>query len=291
MSAPDVEPRESRAAFLSLMASGVMWGLIWWPLKYFAGVGLVGSSVSLTAYALVAAVSLPFIWRQRTQWWPERGLLLAICISFGIANFAFTSAMMMGSVVRAMLLFYLLPAWGAIGGWVFLRERLAARRLLAVALSLCGVGIILGGTNLWQTPLSIADGMALVAGIAYTAAGIANRKAQAIPIVSRTLVSFPGCALLAVVAMPLFRPTFPVLPAVTWALLVAFAFIWLLGASLMTTYGVTRVQASRAAILQVVELLVAVVSAVLLNGETLRAQECIGGAMIILATIIEAGNT
>ena len=238
----------------------------------------------------MAAVSLPFIWRQRRQWWPERGLLLVICIAFGIANFAFTSALMMGSVVRAMLLFYLLPAWGAIGGAIFLHERLAARRLVAVVLSLCGVGIILGGTNLWQTPVSMADGMALAAGIAYTAAGIANRKAQAIPIVSRTLVSFPGCALLALIAMPLFRPSFPLLPAATWGLLVAFAFVWLLGASLMTTYGVTRVQASRAAVLQVVELLVAVVSAVLLNGESLRAQECIGGAMIILATVIEARN-
>lgn len=290
VSDPAGPPRESRAVFLSLMASGVIWGLIWWPLKYFAGYGLGGSTIGLTAYALVAAVSLPLIWRQRLLWWPERRLLLAIGLSFGIANFAFTSAMMMGSVVRAMLLFYLLPAWGAIGGWLFLRERLVRRRLLAVALSLSGVAVILGGANMWKTPLSLADGMALVAGLAYTGAAIANRKAQAIPIVSRTLIAFPGCTLLALVAIPISRPVFPSLHAATWGWLLAFGFVWLLGGSLLTTYGVTRVQASRAAILQVVELLVAVVSAVLLNGETLRLQDCVGGAMIIVATVIEAAN-
>lgn len=290
--------RESTAAFCALMASGLFWGLIWWPLKHFASQGLTGLTISLTAYAMVALVSLPLIWRERDRWRSERGLLFAIGFLFGIANFAFTSAMMMGPVVRAMLLFYLLPAWGAIGGRLFLGERLGPRRLLAVGLSLAGVAVILGGFAVFETAFSAADGVALLAGFCYTGAAIANRRAQAIPLASRTLVSFVGCAVLAwavlpllAIAMPGTAPVLPTLGAVTgatWAWLMLFAIAWLLGGTVLTTYGVTHVQASRAAVLQVVELLVAIVSAVLLGGEALGVKECIGGAMIIAATVLEA---
>lgn len=275
-------------AFFSLIAGSAAWGLIWWPLRFFAGQGLTAFGISLTAYALVTVVSLPVIWRERRRWWPERHWLLAIGLCFGFANFAFTAAMMMGPVVRAMLLFYLLPAWGAIGGRLVLKERVGARRLLAVALSLGGVAVMLAGSDAWGAPLSLADILALTAGIGYSGAAIANRKAQAIPIASRTLISFVGCTVPALLALPFMANAMPAIAASTWAWLAVFGFGWLLGATLLTTYGVTHMQASRAAVLQVVELLVAVISAVFLGGEVLGRQDCIGGALIVAATLIEA---
>jgi drug/metabolite transporter (DMT)-like permease len=281
---------ESSLAFLSLMGSGLVWGLSWWPLKFFAAAGLSGHAIGLSAYTLVAVVALPLILRERARWQAEYRLLLSIGLFFGCANMAFTTALTMGSVVRAMLLFYLLPAWGAIGGALFLGERLGPRRLLAVALSLAGVFVIMGGVAALRQPLSIADGMALAAGFCYTAASIANRKARAIPMTSRTLASFVGCTVVGVGALLFSMPVFPVLPLATWLLLALFAFVWLLGGTLLTTYGVTHVQASRAAVLQVVELLVAVASAIWLGDEQIGMKECVGGALIVAATMIEAGN-
>lgn len=280
----------SKAAFVSLLLGSVVWGLIWWPLKHFAGMGLDGHAIGLTAYSLVALVALPLIWRERRSWKSEAGLLALIGLFFGCANMAFTMALSTGSVVRAMLLFYLLPAWGAIGGALFLGEHVGLRRLTAVALSLGGVLVIMGGPDILLQPLSVADGMALAASLGYTAAGIANRKARQIPLVSRTLVSFVGCMLVSVLALSVSVPETPTIPALDWAWLVLFAFIWLLGGTLLTTYGVTHLQASRASILQVVELLVAVLSAVWLGGEHIGIKEGIGGAMIIAATLIEANN-
>jgi drug/metabolite transporter (DMT)-like permease len=279
-----------RLAFLSLMASGVVWGLCWWPLKFFAAAGLSGHAIGLTAYSLVAVMSLPLIWRERLQWRPETLQLALIGLFFGCANMAFTAALTMGPVVRAMLLFYLLPVWGAVGGALFLRERIGPRRLAAVALSLAGVFVIMGADALRQ-PLSAADLMALAAGLCYAAAGIVNRKARAIPLASRTLVSFTGCMAVALAALGLSTPALPSLPPATWVLLAMFAFVWLLGGTLLTTYGVTHVPASRAAVLQVVELLVAVFSAVWIGGEQLSAKEWAGGAMIVLATLIEARSS
>lgn len=279
--------REPAAAFVSLMASGVIWGLLWWPLRFFAAAGLSSDMISVTAYALVAAAAIPVIWHEHGQWRREWRSLLLIGLCFGYANYAFTAAMISGSVVRAMLLFYLLPAWGALGGRLFLGERLRPRRLLAVALSLTGVAVILG-SGVWRATFSRADALALGAGLAYAAAGLANRKARNIPLASRVLVPFVGCTTLAL-AGTLFMPlVLPELPAATWCLLGVFAFVWLLGGTLMTTYGVTHVQAGRAAVLQVVELLVAVVSAVLLGGELLSARDCVGAALIVAATLVEA---
>ncbi len=279
---------EPRLALLSLLTGSVIWGFTWLPLKFFAAAGLNGHAVSLTAYVLVALVSLPFIWRERRQWRRETHWLILIGLCFGVANVGLTIALMSGSVVRVMLLFFLLPVWGALGGAAFLGESLDRRRIFAVVLSLLGVFVIVGGVRVLDEPPSGADFAALIAGICYTAAGIANRKARLIPMASRTLSSFAGCAVLAVAGLLLSSPDIPELPVMTWLLLAGFAFFWLLGAGLLTTYGVTHVQASRAAVFQIVELLVAVVSAVLMGGETLTTGDYFGGALIVAATIIEA---
>lgn len=282
-------PAPARLALASLLASGLVWGLSWWPLKHFAAAGLTGNLIGITAYALVGLVALPVLWRERAAWRGEGRQLILIGLFFGAANIAFTNALMMGEVVRAMLLFYLLPAWGALGGALFLRERLAPRRIAAVLLSLAGVFVILGGGASFQA-FSAADAAALAAGLCYTAAGIANRRATRIPVASRTMVSFIGCALVAWIGQLLLPAPLPAPGAATWLLLVLFAFVWLLGGTLLTTYGVTHMQASRASVLQVVELLVAVASAMLIGGELLTSKEWIGGAMVVAATLLEAGS-
>jgi drug/metabolite transporter (DMT)-like permease len=285
---PVLPAKESKAALFSLIGSGIVWGGIWVPLKYFAAFGLTGHVIGLTAYAMVALATLPLVWRERHLWRPELGLLILIGLFFGFANMVFTTALMTGSVVRAMLLFYLLPAWGAIGGAIFLRERIGPRRLLAILLSLGGVFIIMGGVDVLREPLSVADLCALSAGLFYTAAAIVNRKARVIPLTSRTLVSFIGCALVAVCWLALSVPVIPDLSMQTWGLLALFAFVWLLGGTMLTTFGVTHIQASRAAVLMVVELLVAVLSAVWLGGEQLSLTDCLGAVLIVMATLIEA---
>ncbi len=288
---PSLRPAESPLALLSLFASGLVWGFAWWPLKYFAAAGVDGHSIALTAYAMVALVALPLVWRERLAWRREWHYLLLIGLCFGIANFAFTWALMAGSVVRAMLLFFLLPAWGAIGGKLFLKETLGWRRLLTVALCLSGVFTIVGGFDVFTVPLSFADAGAFIAGIFYTLAGIANRAAREIPIVSRTLMSFVGCASIALVGLAVHPVTIPTLSGFVWVMLFLFAFLWLMGGTALTTYGVTHVDASRAAVLQVTELVVAVISAVLIGGEHFSAGELLGGAMILSASLIEAIST
>lgn len=277
-------------AILSLVGSGVVWGFTWLPLKYFAGLGLDGHAIAVTAYVLVALVSVPVIWRERAQWRREFRWLLLIGLFFGLANFALNQALMTGSVVRVMLLFFLLPAWGVIGGRVILKESMGWRRLLAVALCLAGVFILVGGVEIFREPLSMADGAALLAGVVYTLGGISNRAAREIPMASRTLVSFVGCAAIGLAGLLVHVPSLPPLAIADWALLLLFASVWIMGATLLTTYGVTHVPASRAGVVQVVELVVAIVSAVLIGGEVLSVAEYVGSGLILAATLVEASG-
>ena len=136
-----------------------------------------------------------------------------------------------------------------------------------------------GGTRGAKAPVSAAVG-----GLAYAT----WKGPTIIALVALFSLAFAGCAVLALVGLLISSPIIPDLPALTWLLLAGFAFFWLLGAGLLTTYGVTHVQASRAAVFQIVELLVAVVSAVLIGGETLSYGDYVGGALILLATMIEA---
>ncbi len=283
--------RRGSHAVTALVLGSTIWGLTWIPLKYFATLGLEGHGISLTAYAAVALISLPMLWHERHRSRPEWALLLAIGLFFGAANVALTIALMLGSVTRVMMLFFLLPAWGVLGGALVLGERITIRRGLAALLSLGGVFAILGGPAAFTQPWSVADAMAIAAGLAYAAGGIANRKARQLPIVSRTLSTFVGCALVALLGLAWHNPPIPPLPTAEWLWLAAFAFVWIMGTTVLTTHGVTHVDASRAAVLQVTELLVAVASAVLIGGERLGWVEAIGGAMIFLAALTEAVGT
>lgn len=275
---------------LSLLASGVVWGFTWLPLKYFASLGLDGHAIAVIAYGLVSLIASPLIWRERAQWRNELRWLLLIGLFFGLANFALNQALMTGSVVRVMLLFFLLPAWGVIGGRLFLKETLGWRRMLAVGLCLAGVFTLVGGLDALREPLSIADGAALLAGVVYTLGGISNRVAREIPIASRTLMAFVGCAAIGVTGLLVHVPSVPTLAISDWVLLMLFASVWVMGATLLTTYGVTHVPASRAGVVLVIELVVAIVSAVLIGGETLSLAEYVGSGLIIAATLVEASG-
>jgi drug/metabolite transporter (DMT)-like permease len=273
---------------ISILLGGVFWGFCWWPLKFFADAGLSGNLIGMTAYAFVGLVAIPIVWQQRQQWRGEAWLLLLIGIFFGIANITFTTALMQGEVVRVMLLFYLLPAWGALGGVLLLGEKLNARRCIAIALSLAGVFVIMGGSAVFNQPFSAVDLMALAAGFCLSATGVVNKMAQRIPMASRSFMPFIFCPPLALIGNYFVPTAMPSMDAMMWLLLALFAFIWLFGATVLTTYGVANMEASRASILQVIELFVAIVTAVCLGDEVLELKEYIGGALIISATVLES---
>jgi drug/metabolite transporter (DMT)-like permease len=279
-----------------LLFSASMWGLSSLPLKAFAAHGLSGPLLAGVAFGLAGLVSLPLLLREYRQWRHSLGWLVLLAVVGGWGNTAYVTALVMGDVVRVMLLFYLLPAWSVLGGWLFLGEQVSRRRGGAVTLALAGAFLVVGGVAAFSTPFSMADAMAVSAGMGFAGNNIIARHAQGIPTASKTVVLFLGCA---ITALPLAlwvdgSMSATVLTSLTPAVLawlVAYAVGWLGLITATWQWSVTRMEAGRAGVISIAELVVALLAATLVVGERMTLLECVGGVMIAVAAILEATDS
>lgn len=278
-----------RAAPLVVLATAsCVWGLAWVPLKALGAQGLGGLALILVASAVAGAMLLPRLAAERGSWRGEGGSLAAIALLGGYANLTFALATMYGDIVRVMVLFYLLPAWGALGGRIFLGERLDAPRLLAVAMALGGAWLTLGGIDALRGSIHWTDWLAISCGIAFAGNNLMFRAKQALPVGSKTAAMVLGGAVLAGALLASGLQPWPETTPVAWAGAVGYGIVWLVFANLATQYGVTHMEAGRASIIILLELVVAVASAVALGGEEMSVTEFAGGALILVAAVIEA---
>ncbi|MEO1751265.1 DMT family transporter [Thiofaba sp. EF100] len=275
------------APLIALLLAAILWGLSWIPLKHFAAYDVHGVSLNLVAYGGLALLFLPLLWRQRAAWRGQGLTLLGIALLGGYANFAFTTGMALGEVVRVMVLFYLVPVWGVLGGRLFLGEVIDRPRLLGVVLALTGALLILGGPAVLQGEVSWLDLLAISCGLAFAGNNIVFRARPQLPMGSKLAAMFLGCAAMAAAGLEAGVQDWPAAPAAIWGGVLLFGFGWVLLATLGTQWGVTHMEAGRAAILIILELVVAVVSAMLLGGERMSPLELAGGALILGAALLE----
>lgn len=271
-----------------LLLSSVMWGLTWWPLKAFNEAGIDGVPLILFSYGVVGIALCWLIVREWRQWYGKLYFLVLFFILGGYANLAFASSMIYGDVVRAMMLFYLGPVWGVLGGRLFLGERIDLQRRLGVGFAMLGAWLILGGAAILETAPSAIDILALTAGMAFALNNITFRATHTHPTGSKVAAMFLGCGVFAAVLMPVQGHAMPSLEPLVWLGLLGFGLLWLLGATVATQWSVTHMEAGRASILLITELLVAVISATLIGGESLSSSEMIGGGLIFASTLLEA---
>ena len=110
-----------------LILATVLWGTSWLPLQAFAAQGIDGFPMVLASYGLIAVFVLPLLYWQRAGWWQQRWGVLGIVLFGGWANAALLSSLSLAEdLVRVMLLFYLAPVWGVLGGWLLLLAAAAA---------------------------------------------------------------------------------------------------------------------------------------------------------------------
>ena len=273
-----------------------MWGLSSLPLKAFAAYGLSGPLLALVAFGFAGLLGLPLLLREYTQWRRSLAMLVLLALVGGWGNTAYVTALVQGDVVRVMLLFYLLPAWSVLGGRVFLGERISLRRGSAVALALTGAFLVVGGFAAFDAPLTLADLMAVTAGLAFAGNNIIARHAQGIPTASKTVVVFLGCAVLALplTLMVSGRDAAGLLLDLTPAVLgwlVAYSIGWLALVTATWQWSVSRMEAGRAGVISIAELVVALLAATLVGGETMTVLECVGAVVIALAAILEATDS
>jgi drug/metabolite transporter (DMT)-like permease len=284
-------PRRSPRLYpvLALLGASVLWGLTWIPLKYFASFGLQGVSVTLVAHGSVGVVALAWLLRRLARWRSHWRGLVALAACGGVANLAFASAIVSGSVVRVMVLFYLLPAWGVLGGWLLLAERVDTARKLSVAGALVGAAMILGGPRVLREPPSGSDVLSVLSGMALALNNVLFRKLVQLTVMEKIAAMFAGCLLLAgALTLAGVQPLPRGLAPAVWLQLAAFGLVGLSVATAGTQWGVAHMEAGRSSVLIIMELVAAVASAALLDGTRLTALEWLGGCLVIAASLLEA---
>lgn len=275
-------------AISALLVGSVFWGLFWWPLKSLGLFGIHGSIVQVYVFGLSVLLMLPFVRCSLEQLRGQTVLILLIGALGGWATTALVASLSAGSVVRVMLLFYLAPVWTILAARIFLGEAFTRLRIIALAIALAGLAATLGGPEIFTTPLSALDLLALSSGLAFALSNVAIRVGHGLPDTVRAVAINGGCALISLGFLLWDKQPLQMLNATQIGILSALSLLWVVPGTLAIFYGIARLDAGKAAILLLAELVVGVFSAVLIGGEHLSAQEIVGGILILSAAVIEA---
>ena len=281
--------------FAALLFNAFVWGLAWWPFQRMHQAGLHPLWATACMYAVVLLALLA--WRpgilQQVRAHPQLWLL---ALASGLNNVAFNWAVTIGDVVRVILLFYLMPAWAVLLAWHILGERPTPAALLRLALAFTGVVLVLlpagaPASRLLQN-LSLADALALLGGFMFALTNVTLRRLHTVPGPARMFSMFGGCMLMALVVASIGLQVGVVepFPAVnsTWVVTgLLLAGVLMLG-NWALQFGAARLAAGTTALVMLSEVMFASVSSALLGAATLNTRTVLGGALILLASLLAA---
>ena len=268
----------------SLLLTATLWGLVWYPLRLLEAQGLDGLWLSLSSYGAAFLVGLPWLWRARGDWAREGAVLALMTLAVGWCNVSFVIAILDGTVVRVLLLFYLSPLWALILGWLILDERPGAGGFVVFVLAISGAIVMLWNPQLglpW--PRDSADWMAASSGLTFAFANVMVRKLNDAGMQTKASASWLGVVLVAGVWILIVREPMPAVEPSVW---LGSAMLGWLGFVIMTVtviYGVTHMPVHRSAVILLFELVVGAVSSILLTDEQVQPQEWVGGVLILAA--------
>ena len=226
----------------------------------------------------IAAVRLP----------RRRALELAVFAGGGQAAIAFTtlSALKYIPVATLVFLFYTYPTWVAVISSVRGVERLTAPRVIALAISLAGIGLMVGLPG---------SGALHPAGVALALAG-ALLYALYIPMINRYGSGLPpavtsafasGGAAVVLLAAALFQgaPRVAFTP-LGWAAILALAVVCTVLAFIIFLRGLAVIGSVRTAIVSTVEPFWTALLGSLVLGQSIGPRVFVGGCLIAVAVVL-----
>ncbi len=277
---------------LAILAGASIWGLFWIPLRFIDESGVTGLWAVALTMALGLIPALPVAWWLGEIRREHLRAITTIGLGSGIALTLYSAALLETDVVRAIFLFYILPIWTTVFGFLFLNEPLTPGRIAAVLTGLAGLWLLLGGGSGWPLPENRGDWFSLAAGMLWGATIAVIRKNQAAGAFANnaaTLFFGTVFALALAILLPAQRAAMPDVDALQAVALVAITFsifgLWPAGIGMI--WGTRFVPATTSALLTMSEIVVGTISAVLLIGTTLDTPAMFGAVIIVAAVLID----
>ena len=275
-------------AKLAILYAGAVWGLFWIPLRRLEGEGIDPLWVTSIYFMVPAAIIFPalmFRWRSIAS--GGLGLQLTVLVS-GAALSLYSASIVFTDVIRAIMLFYLMPIWSTLLARVFLGEAITPIRILAMILAALGMLTLFGlGVGL-PIPRNVGDWMGLGAGVFWAIAMVRIRlNGQHNAIDLTTGFFFWGLALTLAISLlfahdhvPSWDQVKPALP-----LLVVFVAILVIPGTFASLWGPKFISPGISGLLFMTEIVVGAISAALLAGEPFGQRELVGVALIASASL------
>ena len=279
---------------LAIMIGASVWGLVWYPMRMLASMGLTGTAASATTSG--AACLFVLLLKHRsisTVSW--HWLLVALGVAAGVTSVGFVWGAIHGQVMRVLLLFYLTPAWTAVFAHFILKDRLTRADAALSMLSLAGAVTMLWSPELGvPLPANLAEWAGLMGGMGFAMSNVLVVKVtRTLPRMKpemRTAVIFGGAAVVATLAAlfePMHAPPAASQMGSVAAIVIGLGVVLAVNNVIVQT-GLARVPANRASIIMLFELVVTALSSWLFAHEAPGPREWAGGACIVAACVLSA---
>lgn len=283
-------------SYVSIMLSGCLWGCTGIVFKFLQPFGF--TSVQAATYRQLIAtilVGLVLLVKNRhsfrVTFQQLIPLFLAGGIGSGIYNLTYFMAVSETSVSFASALSYTAPAFVTVFSLFLFREKMTIQKALALLLSVIGCVLVTGVLQSVGTHYSTKGILlGLIAGFSYSLYSIFLKMAILKGCPTETTAFY--CLFFAFVVVAPFSHLIETIPLLAKPLSVPLIFV--LGAlcaaipSLSYSWGMTRVESSKAAMIATVDLVVATVLGVALFNDPLTYTQLIGVVLIFNSVLLLA---
>ena len=279
---------EQRHALLIIFLASSFWGVLWVPMRHIEAMGLSGLWVVVLFHFLPALAMLPLIVRtapsSRRDW--GRAAVAGALMGAGFALYAL--GLVVASVTKTVILFYMTPIWSTVIAYFVLRERAGWGRWLAIAAALVGCALVTG-VNRDELRFDPADLLGLLSGLFWALGSVMIRRYDGLNFVHVSFLQYLSGGIMALLAALYLGDSLPQLSAFLQAIPPAFlASVVVFLPSVLLIFRIMQyVSPGLVGILMLSEALVAAVSAAFWLGETLSSTQWIGvGAILTTGVFI-----
>ncbi|MEP3945049.1 DMT family transporter [Ascidiaceihabitans sp.] len=279
-----------RRATLACLYAGAVWGLFWIPLRALEKAGLQGLWVTAVYFLVPTLCLLPVLIKRRKQIMLGGLSFQITALMSGAALTFYATSILYTDVIRAMMLFYMMPIWSVILARVFLGERIIPVRIAAMAMAFVGMLILFGLGLEFPLPRNVGDWLGLAAGGIWAVTMLRLRIYATHSAMDLTvgfflwgLILSGGAALvLTPASVPTWTQTLPAVP-----MLLLFVVMLVIPGTIASLWGPKFLNPGVVGLLFMTELVVGAVSAAIWAGEPFGLREFVGVVLISGASLLE----
>lgn len=275
-----------RTASLIVFLSSGVWGVMWLPMRHVESLGVDPVWVQCLFMLAPALILLPVTLRSTLASRHDWPVYLAAGGLIGLGFTFFGIGLMVASVSKTTVLFYLTPIWATLMARFVLGERPGPRRWAAIGAAIVGCGLVMKIHDI-EMGLAAVDLLGLSSGLFWGAGTVVLRRFPQADFRNMTMVQYVLAVAFASLAALLIGAPVPapnvIAAAAPWALVFG-ALVFL--PALMIVFRVSQyLSPGLVGILMLSEVVVAAATAALFLGERLEILQWFGVVFILAAGI------